>query len=87
MELTENFSSYIVSVKDNGAKISEKLRENIEPGFTTKRFRSRYGVSYNKNIIQKYNGRIEVSSDDRYTVFTVHIPKAHNKRNTMAKNY
>ncbi len=89
MELTENFSSYIVSVKDNGAKISEKIKGKIfEPGFTTKKdFGQGMGLAITKNIIQKYSGRIEVSSDDRYTVFTVHIPKAHNKRNTMAKNY
>jgi len=65
-----------ISVSDNGKGISETDQTMIfEPKFTTKTSGMGLGLAIVKNIVEAYNGRIQVVSDlGKGTVFTIVLP-------------
>ncbi len=72
-------NNYIeIRVTDNGTGIDEKTMHNIfEPFFTTKRQKENIGIGLTlcKNIINKYNGEIQIDSKpESFTVFTIKLP-------------
>ena len=66
----------ILSVKDNGVGIAQELQEKIfEPKFTTKSTGSGLGLAMVKNIVQSYQGHIElISKLNQGATFIIHIP-------------
>lgn len=79
---TESRDDFVkVSFKDTGAGMPNEIVRNIfEPFFTTKTIGSGLGLGLAicKEIIDKYEGRIEVeSSEGKGSTFTVIIPKKH----------
>ena len=66
----------ILSVKDNGVGIAQELQEKIfEPKFTTKSTGSGLGLAMVKNIVQSYQGHIElISKLNQGAIFIIHIP-------------
>lgn len=66
----------VIQVKDNGVGIEKQLQDKIfEPQFTTKSMGTGLGLAMVKNIIQSYNGRIDIVSEvNKGTTFTISIP-------------
>ncbi|GIZ15599.1 two-component sensor histidine kinase [Capnocytophaga catalasegens] len=66
----------VLSVRDNGMGISPELQEKIfEPKFTTKSTGSGLGLAMVKNIVQSYQGRIELISElNKGAMFVIYIP-------------
>jgi len=67
-----------ITVSDNGAGISEQNKPMVfEPKFTTKSSGMGLGLAMVKNIVETYNGNIELQSiEGKGTTFTVSIPKS-----------
>lgn len=66
-----------IKISDNGIGIPEYIRDRIfEPFFTTKGIKSSgLGLSVSYGIINRYNGKIEVSSDvGKGTTFLIKFP-------------
>ncbi|MRX64196.1 sensor histidine kinase [Maribacter luteus] len=66
-----------ISVADNGIGIADEFTEKIfEPKFTTKSSGMGLGLGMVKNMVETYNGSINVTSQPgKGTVFTVIFPK------------
>lgn len=67
----------VVEITDNGKGIPEKILPKIfEPFFTTKKAGegSGLGLHITKKIIDKHDGRIEVSSQEGKTIFSIYLP-------------
>ncbi|HCW54695.1 MAG TPA: hypothetical protein DG753_13385 [Clostridium sp.] len=68
----------IIIIENNGPKIEEDQLENIfKLGFTTKRNYDRshgFGLNIVKELVEKNNGHIEVSSTDLITGFKITLP-------------
>ena len=77
INLYEDLRSFGFRVKDNGLCIKKELLEKIfESGFSTKGSEGEgMGLSITKDLIETYNGTINVSSDEIETVFEGSIPK------------
>ena len=77
----ENGKSVLVQVIDNGPGIPNELIEKIfDPLFTTRQIGTGLGLPSCKNIIERHEGRITVSSaSNNGTTFSVILPK-HNER-------
>lgn len=69
------FNSVYISIKNNGPKIDSNIIENIfEAGFTTKDNKDDshgYGLYIVNEIIASNNGKLSVSSDEKYTEFKI----------------
>ncbi|WP_412178422.1 sensor histidine kinase [Rhizobium sp. PL01] len=66
-----------ISVTDNGPGISPEILQNLFTPFnTSKESGLGLGLVISKDIAADYGGRIEVSSSDAGTRFTVHLKKA-----------
>ncbi len=67
------FSSIYINIKNNGPKISDNIIDNIfEPGFTTKGKKDNgFGLAIVKELVEKNNGTISVSSNSDYTEFKI----------------
>lgn len=69
----------VVRIKDNGVGIPEKIKNRIwEPFFTTKAVGvgTGLGMSITYGIIEKHNGKIELSSEEgKGTEFVITLPK------------
>ncbi len=67
-----------ISVADNGMGIADEFTDKIfEPKFTTKSSGMGLGLGMVKNIVETYNGTINVTSQlGKGTVFTVIFPKS-----------
>ena len=81
VELKKERNEIILEVKNMGDPIPEEERDKIFERFyrvdkSRNRKEKRYGLglAISKSIIQKYNGKIEVSYKDNFTVFKVMIP-------------
>ncbi len=70
-------SNVLISITDNGIGISDDIKPKIfEPFFTTKPAGegSGLGLDIVKNIIEKHNGKIVMTSEPGNTTFSVYLP-------------
>ncbi|MFH1778033.1 MAG: ATP-binding protein [Candidatus Omnitrophota bacterium] len=71
-----------IRFKDTGYGIPDAIQEGIfQPFFTTKKMErgSGLGLAISNEIVQRYNGKITVSSHNgEGTIFTIQIPKGQN---------
>jgi len=76
VEIFEELKEYRFFVKNNGKMISQDIKDMIfQPGFTTKGKQGQgMGLAISKRIVEKYEGSINVESDEEITVFKVSIP-------------
>ena len=81
VELNKEKNDIIIQVKNYGDPIPEDEREKIFERFyridkSRNRKEKRYGLglAIAKSTVQKYNGKIEVSYKDHFTIFKVNIP-------------
>lgn len=76
-ELHENDKNYMFRISDNGLPIKEPdIHKIYDAGFSTKHKDARgFGLYVVKKIIDKYYGKISLSSSDDLTTFTLYIPK------------
>ncbi len=75
VEITIEQGVYVITCANKGDPIALEIRENIfKPDFTTKEGHYGLGLTIVKDIVNKYEGSIDISSDDRETTFTVTIP-------------
>jgi signal transduction histidine kinase len=77
VNLLEEDSNVVLTIKDNGVGIKEENREKVfEPKFTTKSSGMGLGLAMVKNIVKTYNGNISfTSSENEGTTFIVTFPK------------
>lgn len=73
----EDLKAYGFKIKNNGPEIDEKTVKKIfEPGFTTKGENGDgMGLAITKEILEQYEGSIEVVSNEKETTFTGFISK------------
>lgn len=73
----EDLKAYGFKIKNNGPEIDEKTVKIIfEPGFTTKGENGDgMGLAITKEILEQYEGSIEVVSNEKETTFTGFISK------------
>ena len=65
----------LCSVYDNGAGISKDIVNNVfERGYSTKGENRGYGLNAVDTIVKKYNGLVEVESEEGKTKFIIEIP-------------
>jgi len=76
ISIFENLKSFGFTITNNGPKIPENIIDKIfEAGFTTKGSKGEgMGLFTTKNIVERYNGKVNVSSGD-YTTFEITFPK------------
>lgn len=76
INIFEDLKTFGFSIKNNGPLIPENnLPKIFEAGFTTKGSKGEgMGLFTTKNIVERYNGVITVSSND-YTTFDLKFPK------------
>ena len=81
VELNKEKNDIIIQVKNYGDPIPEEEREKIFERFyridkSRNRKEKRYGLglAIAKSTVEKYNGKIEVSYKDHFTIFKVYIP-------------
>ncbi len=81
VELNKEKNDIIIQVKNYGDPIPEGEREKIFERFyridkSRNRKEKRYGLglAIAKSTVEKYNGKIEVSYKDHFTIFKVNIP-------------
>ncbi len=81
VELNKEKNDIIIQVKNYGEPIPEEEREKIFERFyridkSRNRKEKRYGLglAIAKSTVEKYNGKIEVSYKDHFTIFKVNIP-------------
>lgn len=81
IDVTEIDTHVVLSIRDNGAGISDDIKNRIfEPQFTTKTSGMGLGLSMVKKIIESHNGNIKVESKlNTYTIFTLKLPKTKHK--------
>ncbi|MFY9309696.1 MAG: ATP-binding protein [Bacteroidia bacterium] len=78
IELAIRENVYIISIKDNGAGISEDVLDKIfVPNFTTKTAGMGLGLAMVKNIVESINGRIWFETlENKGTTFYISLPVA-----------
>ncbi len=79
IDVTRQELNVLVSINDSGKGIPTGTMPKIfEPFFTTKPIRegSSLGLDIVKKILEKHQGKIEVSSMSGKTIFTVFLPIA-----------
>ena len=73
-----NINHIIISIQNNGPEIEENIIEKIfEQGFSTKDNKNGdngFGLYIVKEIIEKYNGSINVNSSKELTSFNIKLP-------------
>jgi two-component system, NtrC family, nitrogen regulation sensor histidine kinase NtrY len=76
INLLQKNDNYLISVKDNGAGISNDITQKIfVPNFTTKTGGMGLGLAMVKNIVESANGKIWFESNvDEGTVFYISLP-------------
>lgn len=88
---SEEEAEVIVRITNNGPKIPDGLRPQIfDPDVSTKRLGLSFGLGIGltlvKGIVSRYNGRIDVESDDEDTAFTIRLPKEFNETQVMKES-
>ncbi|MGH4126070.1 MAG: sensor histidine kinase [Clostridium sp.] len=77
IELFEDLKTYRFRIKNNGPKICEEwINRVFDTGATTKGDKGEgMGLSIVKEILQKYEGDIEIFSDNEATIFEGWVPR------------
>ncbi len=77
VQISENAGEYLFIISNNGPVIpKEKIPQIFKNGFTSKRGEGHgLGLGIVRDIVDEYNGVIEVSSEHNRTSFGVCIPK------------
>ena len=77
IELFEDLKAYGFRIKNNGPRIREEwINKIFDAGVTTKGEQGEgMGLSIVKDILQKYEGDIEIFSDNEATIFEGWIPR------------
>lgn len=74
----QDLKNILITIENDGEKIPEEVIGKIfELGFTTKENSDKnhgYGLSIAKELIEKYNGKIFVESNEVITKFTISLP-------------
>jgi len=66
----------IISIKDNGEKIKEELKEKIfQPFFSTKQKGLGIGLYQTKMLVEKNNGKIEAKNEKDGVRFIIKLPR------------
>ncbi|GAB6168417.1 hypothetical protein JCM1393_08770 [Clostridium carnis] len=70
------FDNILIVIQNNGPKIPDNIIEKIfEPGFSTKKSSDHgFGLSIVKELVEKYNGKISVKSNEELTEFKISLP-------------
>ena len=72
------FNKFVIKIQNNGPKIEESIINRIfEPGFSTKKDEGKnhgFGLAIVKEIVEKYDGNITVSSSEKFTEFLMKFP-------------
>lgn len=75
--VTETDDEVAIEVADNGPGISPAILKSLFTPFNTSKERGLgLGLVISKDIVADYGGRIDVTSDETGTCFTVHLRKA-----------
>jgi sensor histidine kinase regulating citrate/malate metabolism len=75
LTVSRNQEDYIFEVKNSGSPIDPELIDSIfTPDFSTKGEGRGVGLYSVKRLVDKYDGKIEVTSDSDYVSFRVYIP-------------
>ncbi|HHD2753949.1 TPA: sensor histidine kinase [Clostridium perfringens] len=73
-----NFNYFVLKIQNNGPKIPSEILDKIfNNGFTTKENRENnngFGLAIVKELVESYNGKIIVNSNNKHTEFIVHLP-------------
>ena len=68
----------MLKIQNNGPKIPKKILDKIfDNGFTTKENKESnngFGLAIVKELVESYNGKVQVSSTDKFTEFTIFLP-------------
>lgn len=77
IDITESKEAYILSVANNGPQIPDSMLSSMfKAGITTKKGEGHgMGLYIVTAIVNRYQGKIQVTSDEKQTVFTVEFPK------------
>lgn len=77
IKLNENDTHIFIEISDNGLGIKEENQNRIfEPKFTTKSSGMGLGLGMVKNIIENYQGEIQlISQEEKGSLFKIKIPK------------
>ncbi|MGX4599749.1 sensor histidine kinase [Faecalimicrobium sp. JNUCC 81] len=67
------FGNVYINIKNNGPKINDEIINKIfEPGFTTKKSSENgFGLAIVKELVEKNNGELSVSSNNDFTEFKI----------------
>ncbi|MEJ6736862.1 MAG: HAMP domain-containing sensor histidine kinase [Flavobacteriales bacterium] len=78
VDISQEESSYLIEIKDNGSGISEDKKDKIfVPNFTTKSTGMGLGLAMVKNIVENANGSIWFETIEEIgTSFFIKLPKA-----------
>ncbi len=77
VSVTETEDEVAIEVADNGPGISPTILKSLFTPFNTSKERGLgLGLVISKDIVADYGGRIDVTSDESGTCFTVHLRKA-----------
>ncbi len=67
----------VLSLSNNGMPIPGHLLDSIfEPFITTKELQAGLGLSVSKQVVEKHNGLVEVTSSQGVTTFIITLPRA-----------
>ncbi len=74
MDITTGRGEYFIEVSNKGEIDFQVAQKIFNANFTTKEGHAGLGLAIVKEIVDKYRGSIEVSSEAGVTVFRVKIP-------------
>ena len=77
LDVTEDRGGYLFMISNNGPRIPEHLKADIfKPGITSKKEAGHgMGLYIVQNVVKENEGKVEVSSGEERTVFTVSFPR------------
>ncbi len=71
----DNGKEFFIAVKNTGKKIPDEEREKIlRHSFTTKDNGTGFGLTFTDEMVRRHQGRIEIKSNEKETVFKLCLP-------------